>query len=337
MRKKKEFRRIVIDKSKRTPDAEHEAAQPSRQNRVGSERGLPLKNCVEPIQEEETIAAEPSEQTDGGRQRGRRGRDAPVGKSLKTAFPHRRHLNHLKFPTLRLFQGDPSIERIVDEEETAANGEMFKDARLRNASSIKSRYRIQHGRRYSLAEIGSLLSGGFGDGSFQRVDDGEDATEVEARTGHQLLEAHVQGFVDEMELETFNAGSFERISDEEEAEALIESKAPAGRRSKKATGETDKKKKPSVKSAAASKAAQRRKLRRSLRARSALVPEMLKSDVTENAESYPDTEARLVESQTRSEFATRRGGRRRRRSGKPKPGQPAGEAESPGSAESRYG
>src|SRR4029453_4368297 len=44
----------------------------------------------------------------------------------------------------------------------------------------------------------------------------------------------------------------------------------------------------------------------------------------ESVEGYPDAEARIGEAQSRAEFATRRGGRRRRRSGKAKPTAEAG-------------
>ena len=127
-----EFERIVIDKSKKgTPDAEHEAAQLVAQNRVEREQRIEAtQERVEPLQEEETITAEPSEQTDGGRQRGRRGRRRSRWEKPEDSTPAQATPKPFEVPNTPFVSGDPSIERIVDEEETAANGEMFKDARL---------------------------------------------------------------------------------------------------------------------------------------------------------------------------------------------------------------
>src|SRR5690242_9474658 len=72
-----EFERIVIDKSKKgTPDAEHAAAEEVAQNRVEREQQIEATHeRVAPLQEEEApTAPEVSEQSDGGRRRGRRGR-----------------------------------------------------------------------------------------------------------------------------------------------------------------------------------------------------------------------------------------------------------------------
>src|ERR1051326_8100063 len=136
-----EFERIVIDKSKKgTPDAEHAAAEEVALNRVEREQRIELtQERAEPLQEAEVRAAaaaedvaESQESQESGRRRGRRGRRgrgrwekgdeaAPSAPPSATAF---------EVPDTPFVAGDPSIERIVDEEETAASGEMFKDARL---------------------------------------------------------------------------------------------------------------------------------------------------------------------------------------------------------------
>src|SRR6185503_15950410 len=130
-----EFERIVIDKSKKgTPDAEHAAAEEVALNRVEREQKIEAtQERVEPLQEAAAPATEEAqESSDGGRRRGRRGRrrsrwEKTEEASTSTATPER---EQFEVPDTPFVSGDPSIERIVDEEETAANGEMFKDARL---------------------------------------------------------------------------------------------------------------------------------------------------------------------------------------------------------------
>jgi hypothetical protein len=62
----------------------------------------------------------------------------------------------------------------VDEEETAANGEMFKDARLQERL-FDQIHAVEFNMEddFRSAEVGSLLPAGFGSDAFERVDDGD--------------------------------------------------------------------------------------------------------------------------------------------------------------------
>jgi hypothetical protein len=123
---------------------------------------------------------------------------------------------------------DPSIERIVDEEETAANGEMFKDARLQERLFDQI-----HAGEFNLeddfrtAEVGSVMSNvDYRDGSFQRIDDSEVSEQAESvvpRT-REPIAAHIESFVDDVDQNTLPTGSFERVSDDEhETENVVDS------------------------------------------------------------------------------------------------------------------
>src|SRR5688500_6749463 len=131
-----EFERIVIDKSKKgTPDAEHAAAEEVALNRVEREQQIEAtQERAEPLLLEQESTAAPEEVSEGpetGRRRGRRGRRrGRWEKSDEAAPPAPPPEPRFEVPDTPFVAGDPSIERIVDEEETAANGEMFKDARL---------------------------------------------------------------------------------------------------------------------------------------------------------------------------------------------------------------
>ena len=163
-----EFERIVIDKSKKgTPDAEHAAAEEVALNRVEREQQIEAtQERAEPLLNEPEVAALkkfPSRRRPDAVAVGE-AVDAGVGKN--PTRPHRRH-NHqsprFEVPDTPFVAGDPSIERIVDEEETAANGEMFKDARLQERlfDQIHAvEFNIED--EFSNAEVGSLLSAGFG-------------------------------------------------------------------------------------------------------------------------------------------------------------------------------
>src|SRR5687768_14301355 len=210
-----EFERIVIDKSKKgTPDAEHAAAEEVALNRVEreqrieatQERAEPLRG--EPLEVETPVAAEAPDTTEAGRRRGRRGRRRgrwDKGDEPTTTAPEPQQ--RFDVPDTPFVAGDPSIERIVDEEETAAvNGEMFKDARLQERLFDQI-----HAVEFNLEddfgqpEVGSLLSGGLGADMFERVDDGEPDAEP-IREGQRPREAHLSSFVDDVDAEPFASG-----------------------------------------------------------------------------------------------------------------------------------
>jgi ribonuclease G len=314
-----EFERIVIDKSKKgTPDAEHAAAQEVALNRVEREQQIEATHeRAEPLQHEAPAPSEAAETSDSGRRRGRRGRRRgrpERGEEMPSTIPAHAQ-SEFEVPNTPFVAGDPSIERIVDEEETAANGEMFKDARLQERlfDQIHAvEFNIDDDFR--TAEVGSLLPSGFGGDTFERIDDGAGAEVEPVRTERRPLEAHVSSFVDDVSDNAPRSFEFQRVSDDEEeggTQAVAET--PASKRSRKAATKkrapraatkTASKKKASTKKAAAKKRG---------------------ASASEDAggEAYADSEASVMETQSRGEFATRRGGRRRRRPSKNKPGASA--------------
>jgi Rne/Rng family ribonuclease len=319
-----EFERIVIDKSKKgTPDAEHAAAEELAQQRVEREQQIEaVQERVEPLQEErepEPVAAteEGSESQESGRRRGRRGRRrGRWEKSDETTPVAPPPAPRFEVPDTPFVAGDPSIERIVDEEETAANGEMFKDARLQERlfDQIHAiEFNIQEDD-FRSAEVGSLLSAGFGSESFQRIDDTETDAEP-IREERPPREAHVSTFVDDVASDTMRSVSFERVSDDEEevaAPGVVVEKA-ASKRARKAPAAS---KKRAAKTPNKTGASKKKASKKSSKKRAADADE---AEASESMPAYADSEARMAEGQSRGEFATRRGGRRRRRPGKGKP------------------
>lgn len=314
-----EFERIVIDKSKKgTPDAEHAAAEEIAQHRVEREQRIEASHeRAEPLQEVEAVPTEDTaEIQETGRRRGRRGRRRGRWDKSDEAAPSvpAQEPPRFEVPDTPFVAGDPSIERIVDEEETAANGEMFKDARLQERI-FDQIHAVEFNMEddFRTAEVGSLISSGFGTDSFERIEDSEDVDVTPIREERPPREAHVSSFIDDVSAAPFHSTGFERISDDEEEALEVVAEKPGRKSRKAATG--DKKKRP-TKAAAASKGAAAAKKKASKKASKKRAPE---SEETEAGADYADSDARVVENQSRGEFATRRGGRRRRRSGKSKP------------------
>jgi ribonuclease G len=322
-----EFERIVIDKSKKgTPDAEHAAAEEVALNRAEREQKIELtQERVEPLQEVEATPAEEAPDTqESGRRRGRRGRRRGRWEKTDEAAPATpQAAPRFEVPDTPFVAGDPSIERIIDEEETALNGEMFKDARLQERL-FDQIHAVEFNMEddFRSAEVGSILSSGFASESFERIsDDGETDAEPIREAGRPR-EAHVSSFIDDVTPQTFSGGGFERISDDEEdaGTAPVEEQKPAKRsRGAKAAAGTEKKKRTSK---AATKTASKKKAssKKSSKKRAA-------ETEGEPAGEYTDAEARMTETQSRGEFATRRGGRRRRRPSKNKPQAAQAEAD----------
>jgi ribonuclease G len=327
-----EFERIVIDKSKKgTPEPEHAAAEQIALARVEREQRIEATHeRVEPLQEEESeVPSEPveaTETTDASRRRGRRGRRRSRWEKSEEPTPAEiPQPPQFDVPDTPFVFGDPSIERIVDEEETAAvNGEMFKDARLQERIFDQI-----HAVEFNLeddfrsAEVGSLLpTGGFGDPSFQRIDDGSDPDAADRIAGahrREPMEAHLETFIDDVPSDTLRRGSFQRISDDEDDGDESSAAAPA-RRAKKTTSTDSKKRTP--RTAATKSSKKKTSSKRSSKKRAATGSES-ETASEEGAEGYGDSDARLVDNASRAEFATRRGGRRRRRPNKNKPGTAA--------------
>ena len=362
-----EFERIVIDKSKKGEvDAARAAAEHIALQRVEREHQIEASHeRAEPLREADPgtvpIDAEPvAEDKESGRRRGRRGRRRGRGgregqeAALEQvdAGPGEVQEEEINTPFVA---ADPSIQRIIDEEETAAvNGEMFKDARLQERifDQIHA-VEFNFDDDFRTAEVGSLLpSGGYRDASFQRIDD--DASDDE---GQQLMQApeqvaaHVEGFVDSPPQETFKGRSFERISDEDEgkpADVVQEStdeeegetpgfatravetivSAVKGKRgARKSTRRSSK-----TKTATKKKTGTKRSSKSS--AQESLLNESAEPGAGPSETSFEDAEARITANPFREEFATRRGGRRRRRSsGKGKRAAADDSASSNGNAE----
>ena len=325
-----EFERIVIDKAKKgdIADAQREATEQIELSRVEreyrieatQERAEPLREVtdVADAEIEAESATETSESGKRGSRRGRRrGRTTKVSEETEDTSPVQPRIKAEDIAT-PFVASDPSIHRIVDEEETAmVNGEMFKDARLQERLLDQI-----HAGEFNLeddfrtAEVGSLLgSVGFGDDSFQRIDDGEAVGEsLPPRTREQVA-AHIERFVDEVDQPSPTL-SFQRVSDDEEtAETESPSAAEtADEEVKPARGRTASKKSRlgkllnsvSGKKKAASKRSSSKKTAKDKAADT-------ETAINDSAESYNDAEASVEDSQSRAEFATRRGGRRRRR------------------------
>ena len=305
-----EFERIVIDKSQKgTPDAEHAAAQEVALNRVEREQRIEATHeRADPLQEAiATAPPEGSEAAEGGRRRGRRGRRrSRWEKPEEIAAPAAPQ--QFEIPDTPFVAGDPSIERIVDEEEVAAvHGEMFKDARLQERifDQIHA-VEFNFDEPYRSAEVGSLLSTGLGSDSFERVSDDETESDVIVREGRQMQEAHLAGFVDNLDTDVLASRSFERISDDEESEAAV----TAARRGRKPTSSAEAGKKKRTRSSGATKSTSSASKKKTTSKR----PKKAAAGSEETPDGYNDAEAAVGEGHSRAEFATRRGGRRRRRS-----------------------
>jgi ribonuclease G len=320
-----EFERIVVDKAKKgAPDAERAAAEQVALGRVEREQLIEAtQERAEPLSEVPQVAVEAEDQTSESesRRRGRRGRRRGRSKDGVEEFPveHRRQAEPtVDGPPTPFVAADPSIQRISDDEDTAVNGEMFKDARLQERifDQIHA-VEFNFDDDFRTAEVGSVLpSGGLHDDSFQRIDDTDiyGEREPEEILARAPVAAYVETFVDDVAGDTMGVGSFERVSDEDDAADA----APAKRGSRKAAAEgAEAKKKRSTKRAAKTVQKKSSTKRGATKKRSKSVST---EGLFDGEESLPDAEAKLTSGKSRAEFATRRGGRRRRRPGKSKPG-----------------
>ncbi len=349
-----EFERIVIDKSQKgdVAEAQRAAAEQIALGRVEREHRIEAtQERAEPLREmeQETPAVEaeqPTEQSaetgDANKRRSRRGRRRGRGQEgseerFDATSSSRTRITAEEIDT-PFVAADPSILRIIDEEETAANGEMFKDARLQERLFDQI-----HAGEFNLeddfrtAEVGSVISTvDYREGSFQRVDDGDVAgvLESEPPRSREPIAAHIESFVDDVDDDALRTGSFERVSDDEGTET-----EPGASNSKKASTEDAGK---NTRERSSSKRSKVGKLLTSLSgkkrasskrsstkkpAKELATDEPEGNEAADNAigqNSYPDAVARLDEKSSRAEFATRRGGRRRRRPSK------QGAADAPG-------
>jgi ribonuclease G len=325
-----EFERIVVDSTKKGDgaSAQQTAAAHIEQARINREHLIEATHeRVGPLAEGEAepvaAAAEETEteaEETGTRRRGRRG---GRGRRRTTAAEPAREERSLIPQEADLidtpFVAGASFERISDDEDRITNGEMLKDARLQERIMDEV-----HAAEFDLedlpsAPVGSLLSDELrSSGEFQRIDDSEGDVATEMTKPRELEAAHVRDFVDEVVDESSRGLSFQRVSDDEETAPPVETPAPAPA--------------PRRNARADSPAARTRK-------KSGVISRFFKTKKEEEvveetageaeAESGPDlnadSEASITTGRAHEEFATRRGGRRRRR-----PTKPAGQAEADG-------
>jgi ribonuclease G len=335
-----EFERIVVDKSRKVdPETatraatEHiEQARVEREHHIegAQERAEPLRHAeTEPA--ETAIAAEKAEETEeaetGPRRRGRRGgrgrsrstrAEAPPASEERSLIPTQAEPIDTPFVSAA-----SSFERVSDEEERAMNGEMFKDARLQERLMDEV-----HAAEFDMedlpsAPVGSLLAESMTDsGSFERIADDDDSTETPLARSRELEAAHVRGFVDDVADESSRALSFQRVSDDEELQVESEPIVkPAARRSPPKKELAGRRKKTGVIS---------RFFKAKKTEEEAVETENENAVETETAvETFPDSEAGITTARPHEEFATRRGGRRRRR---PSSKRPLSAAEGNGAA-----
>ena len=314
-----EFERIVVDAKKGGDTAaEKAAAEKIEQARIEREHHIESTHeRVNPLLEAEAVAPEPTTEEDaeetGTRKRGRRGgrgRKRSGKAESEPAREERSLIPHEVEPFDTPFVSGASFERVSDDE-SVTNGEMFKDARLQERIMDEV-----HAVEFDLedlpsAPVGSLLSGEFREsGEFQRVADADDA-EVAAARPRAIEEAHVREFVDEVADESSRGAAFQRVSDDEEqrldSEAATETpRTPSGSRSRK---------KPSMIS----------RFFKSKKSEDEDEGDATNTTSTEAVDELnADGEASITSGRAHEEFATRRGGRRRRRPTKP---AAAGEAD----------
>jgi ribonuclease G len=320
-----EFERIVVDKSKKgdVEGATRAAAEHIEMSRVQREQQLESTHeRAEPLREVEagtiTVAEKPEEPEETAtRRRGRRG-GRGRGKSAKAEGPpvsEERSIIPTEAEPIEtpFVVGGGSFERISDDEERAMNGEMFKDARLQE--------RIMdavHAVEFELedvpsAPVGSLFAESMTEsGEFQRIADDEEAAEVTRRQTREIEAAHVRNFIDEIADESARTVSFERVSDDEEPTAQNEVAV------KRSVSVSPAKKEPN--------AGRRKKtgvigrLFKSKKSEDDEVAENVGEPTADTFDTFPDAAADITTGKPHEEFATRRGGRRRRRPSK----RPAG-------------
>jgi ribonuclease G len=349
-----EFERIVVDKSKKVdPEtATRAAVEHIEQSRVerehhiegAQERAEPLRDA--PLVEAEAGAAPGAETTEepeegGPRRRGRRG-GRGRSRSTRSEAPEERRVVPMPAEPIDtpFVNTDASFQRISDDEERAMNGEMFKDARLQERLLDEV-----HAAEFDMedmpsASVGSLLSDATlaETGSFQRIADDDDSSSAPLQRARELEAARVRNFVDEIADESSRSLSFERVSDDDAPESEASAAKPAPdysaaiepvnvepavaekrpvRRTAAPKETTARKKKPSVIG----------RLFKSKKVEDDLIDNETQPDTT--AEIVPpDSEASITTGRVHEEFATRRGGRRRRRPSSKRPQGAEGEGAS---------
>jgi ribonuclease G len=268
------------------------------------------------------VAEKPEDSEEGGpRRRGRRG-GRGRGRTTRTDGPEERHVVPTPAEPIDtpFVTADSSFERISDDEERAMNGEMFKDARLQERLLDEVHAAEFDMEDLPTAPVGSLLADMHraDSGSFQRIADDDDSSVAPLSRARKLEAASVRNFVDEVADESSRSLSFERVSDDEgpagsataasdpvfepaAVEPSVVEPAPAAKKPARRSTTTTRKKKPSVID----------RLFKSKKVEDE--PEIETAAVETTEETLPDSEASIKTARVHEEFATRRGGRRRRR------------------------
>src|SRR6185369_707426 len=313
-----EFERIVVDKSKKgdaegaaRAATEHiEIARVQREQQVESshERAEPLRE-LEPgaivAEEKPDEEAEPAgarrRGRRGGRGRGRTSKSAAADGDERSIIPTQAEPIDTPFVS-----SGASFERVSDDEAGAMNGEMFKDARLQE--------RIMdavHAVEFDLedvpsAAVGSLLSDGLTeDAGFQRVADDEEAAPA-VRRAAPVKAAHVDRFVDDITPSAAHDAAFQRISDDDENAAANSAAEETGAVKSSPSAATEKRRKRSgvIGRLFKSKKSEDEEVEREA---------STETDAESTTDQMADSEASITTARPHEEFATRRGGRRRRR------------------------
>ena len=188
----------------------------------------------------------------------------------------------------------------------STNGEMFKDARLQERIMDEVHAREFDFDNLADARVGSLLpTAQATSASFERVDDGDSESGVRAGRSTEVVAAHVRDFADEVADESSRGLSFQRVSDDEDLAAQrAEVVAPATRRAA-----------PKKEPASRKKTGVISRFFKTLKTEE--LPETeTPAEPETSAEVVPDAEASITTGRAHEEFATRRGGRRRRRPSK---------------------
>src|SRR5436305_240290 len=201
------------------------------------------------------------------------------------------------------FDEEAEFERIVvdkskkvdTEAATRAATEHIEQARIDREHHIEA----THERDEPLLEAGPAMIE-------EKVEEVEEAEPPPRATTREIAAAHVRDFVDEVLDESSRGFSFQRVSDEEESH--VESKE-----SSKPAASPTATKKESLGSRRRKKAGVISRLFKAKKEEEAIEAETeTTGPETSEAEVFPDAEASVTSGRSHEEFATRRGGRRRR-------------------------
>ena len=309
-----EFERIVVNTAKKgdAATAQLAAAEHIEQSRIERERHIEASHeRAEPLRELEgadfiavetsaTPSAVPEAETSKESEKRRRGR-----RGGRRSRPEKSELPGTETGAIEtpFVSAAGSFERVSDDEERVTNGEMLKDARLQERIMDEVHAREFDFDNLADARVGSLLpTAPATSASFERVEDGDSESGVRTGRAPEVVAAHVRDFADEVADESSRGPSFQRVSDDDDLAAQrAEVVAPATRR---ATA----KKEP----ASRKKTGVIGRFFKTLKTEE--LPEAEATAETEtSAEVFPDAEASITTGRAHEEFATRRGGRRRRR------------------------